>query len=91
MSIDVNQEIKILKEKIEMLEHRIDNITCHESNFTLDKRATDDDLITRSYRIHKSAIDDFNKTISSNELKVFSVQDLVSQALWEFSEKYSDK
>lgn len=84
MGIEIDEEIRIIKERLSLLEN-VDN-----RNFKLDERAAKDDIITRSYRVHQSAIDMFNKLISKDEFKIYTVQDLVSQAFWEFCEKYNN-
>lgn len=84
MGIEIDEEIKAIKERLSLLES-VNNI-----NFKLDERAASDDIITRSYRVHKSAIDVFNKLISKDEFKIYTVQDLVSQAFWEFCKKYDN-
>lgn len=77
----IDDEIKEIKERLTILEQ-------NKSEFKLDNRASDNDIITKSYRVHKNAIDEFNKLISTNKFKIYNVQDLVSQAFWEFVEKY---
>ena len=81
--MDLEKEILDLQKRVETLEGI-------KSSFTLDDRACELDIIGKSYRFHKSAVDEFNRTISKKSLKIYSVQDLLSQALWEFCEKYKD-
>lgn len=79
----IDEEIKEIKERLTILEQ-------NKSEFKLDNRASENDIITKSYRVHKNAIDEFNKLISTNKFKIYNVQDLVSQAFWEFVEKYKE-
>lgn len=81
--MDIEKEIENLRERIKKLEN-------NKNTFILDSRASEDDIIGKSYRFHKNAIDEFNKTIAKKNLKIYSVQDLLSQALWEFAERYND-
>lgn len=81
--MDIEKEIEDLRERIKKIEDK-------KNTFILDYRASEDDIIGKSYRFHKNAIDEFNKTITKKNLKIYSVQDLLSQALWEFAERYKD-
>lgn len=80
----LEEELKILKDRLDKLENE------RKDDFKLDERVYVDDIITRSYRFHKTALDEFNKAIKTDKLKIYNVQDLISQALWEFAEKYKD-
>lgn len=83
-----------LEEDIKTLKDRLDKIESERErkveSFKLDERVYIDDIISRSYRFHKTAIDSFNEVIQKDKLKIYNVQDLISQALWEFSEKYKN-
>lgn len=80
--MELEEEIRLLKDRLDKLEAR------KKEDFKLDERVYIDDIITRSYRFHKTAIDSFNDIIKTDKLKIYNVQDLISQALWEFAEKY---
>lgn len=80
--MELEEEIRLLKDRLDKLETR------KKEDFKLDERVYIDDIITRSYRFHKTAIDSFNDIIKTDKLKIYNVQDLISQALWEFAEKY---
>lgn len=79
----IDEEIKVIKERLDVLES-------NKSDFKLDTRASADDIITRSYRVHKNAVEQFNKLANSDRFKIYNVQDLISQALWEFVNRYSN-
>ena len=76
-----------IEEEINNIKERLNALELNKNDFKLDKRASKADIITKSYRVHKDAIDEFNKLINSDKFKIYSVQDLVSQAFWEFAEK----
>ena len=78
----LENEIELLKDRLDKLENR------EKESFKLDDRVYIDDIISRSYRFHKTAIDSFNEIIKMDKLKIYSVQDLISQALWDFANKY---
>lgn len=82
--MSIEEDIKILKDRLDKLENN------KKEEFKLDERVYIDDIISRSYRFHKTAIDNFNELIKKDKLKIYTVQDLISQALWEFAEKYKD-
>lgn len=80
-----------LEEEIKLLKYRLDKLENKEKeDFKLDERVYIDDIVSRSYRFHKTAIDSFNEVIKTDKLKIYSVQDLISQALWEFADKYKE-
>lgn len=81
--MEIDKEIENIKERLSVLE---DN----KNDFKLDKRASENDIITRSYRVHKNAIIEFNNLINTDKFKIYNVQDLVSQAFWEFVNKYKE-
>lgn len=78
-----------IQEEISDIKARLHALELNRNDFQLDKRASTPDIITKSYRVHKDAIDAFNKLITTDKFKVYNVQDLVSQALWDFVNKYS--
>ena len=83
--MDMENEINELKYRVMQLESKdISN------DFILDERAAESDIIGKSYRFHQSAVDDFNELLKKKTFKIYTVQDLLSQALWEFYKKYKD-
>jgi len=79
------------EEEINNIKYRLDTIENKGfKDFVLDKRATESDIISKSYRFHKSAVDEFNEIIKKKSLTIYTVQDLLSQALWEFCDKYKN-
>ena len=78
-----------IQEEISDIKARLHALELNRNDFKLDKRASTPDIITKSYRVHKDAIDAFNKLINTDKFKVYTVQDLVSQALWDFVNRYS--
>lgn len=83
--MDIENEIEELKYRVDKLENKDIN-----NEFSLDIRATESDIIGKSYRFHQSAVDNFNELLKKKSFKIYTVQDLLSQALWEFCEKYKD-
>lgn len=83
--MDIENEIKELKYRVDKLENKDIN-----NDFSLDIRATENDIVGKSYRFHQSAIDEFNELVKKKSFKIYTVQDLLSQALWEFYNKYKD-
>lgn len=83
--MNIEKEINNLKDRVNKLE-----IKEVKADFLLDERAAENDIIGKSYRFHKSAVEEFNNLITKKSLKIYTVQDLLSQALWEFCEKYKD-
>lgn len=83
--MDIEKEINNLKDRVDKLENK--DI---KTDFFLDERASENDIVGKSYRFHQSAVNEFNNLIRKKSLKIYTVQDLLSQALWEFCEKYKD-
>ena len=83
--MEVEKEIVTIKKRLSDLE-----IISECNSFSLDERAFVKDIITRSYRIHKSALDEFDKLLEKRTFKAYTVQDILSQALWEFADKYKN-
>lgn len=83
--MDIENEIEKLKYRVDKLENKDIN-----NDFSLDERAAESDIIGKSYRFHQSAINEFNELLKKKSFKIYTVQDLLSQALWEFYEKYKD-
>lgn len=88
--MNCEKEIELLKKKVADIEDRYEIDSNKNSNqIVIDSRLLKKDIITKSYRIHKTAYELFIDTIKNNpNLKCFTVQDLLSQALLEFADKY---
>ena len=85
-----NDELLDIKKRLESLENKL--LASNSTDmFVLDKRAMNNDIITKSYRVHESAIKEFNTLIKTDKFKIYSVQDLVSQAFWEFCENHKSE
>lgn len=83
--MNIEKEINILKDRVDKLENKDIN-----TDFILDGRAAESDIVGKSYRFHQSAVDNFNELLKKKTFKIYTVQDLLSQALWEFYKKYKD-
>ena len=93
----VNEEKKITKKedtKYIELEQRIkalEDLVLHSNttvnnNFIMDSRVSKD-VLTRSIKVDKQIIRDFTN-LCETKLAMYSKQDLISQALLEFTDKY---
>lgn len=83
-------KIKELENRIKALEDIVllNNINVTFNDFELDSRVLNNDIITRSIKVSKTAINAFNN-VAENKLNMYSKQLLMSQALLEFAEKYN--
>lgn len=79
--------IKDLLQRIKKIESIIFNSNTHISNFKLDNRVNDIEIITRSFRVSPEAVEAFNK-VCENKLYRYQKQQLLSQALYEFADRY---
>lgn len=82
-----DKEIEDIKNRLQVLE---DMLTSKMREFKLDDRARVNDIMTKSYRLHRSAFEEFDALIKSEQFRIYSVQDLVSQAFWEFCQNHKD-
>ena len=83
-------KIKELENRIKALEDIVllNNTNVTFNDFELDSRVLNNDIITRSIKVSKTAINAFNN-VAENKLNMYSKQLLISQALLEFAEKYN--
>ena len=79
--------IKELLQRIEKLESIVLNPDNPVSNFKLDDRVKDINIVTRSFRVAPGAVEAFNK-VCEDKLYRYQKQQLLSQALYEFADRY---
>ena len=81
------------EKRIEKLESIIEtlmlqgNTKVTYNDFTLDSRVLNNDIMTRSIKVSKASMEAFS-AVAEEKLSMYSKQDLISQALWEFVDKY---
>lgn len=85
-----DNKYKDLEDRIKILEDIVlsNNTNATQNRFELDSRVLKNDIMTRSIKVSKSAMNTFNKVVERN-LSMYTKQDLISMALLEFADKYS--
>lgn len=79
---DLEQRLKALEDIVMQMQSK-----SPKSDFELDSRVLKNDIMIRSIKVSKNAMDAFTK-VAENKLSMYSKQDLISQALLEFTDKY---
>lgn len=80
--IELEKRVKALEDRFNAL-----NPKTIESDFILDSRVLRTDIKTRSIKVSATAMEAFT-TLAETKLSMYSKQDLLSQALIEFADKY---
>lgn len=78
--LELEQRIKALEDLV------LHSNTIVSTNFVMDSRVTKD-VLTRSIKVNKQIMNDFTE-LCETKLSMYSKQDLISQALLEFTIKY---
>lgn len=78
-----------LEKRMKALEKRMDVLSKQSirSDFTLDSRVLNNDIMTRSIKVSESIMNSFTRLCES-KYNMYSKQDLISMALLEFLDKY---
>lgn len=76
-----------LEKRIQKLEDLILSNNTIPANFTLDDTLKECDIITRSFKVNPSTVEKFN-SIAETKLAMYTKQQLLSQALLDFYNKY---
>lgn len=82
-----NISMQQLLNRIKKLESIVFNSNTPISNFKLDDRVNDIEIKTRSFRVSPEAVEAFNE-VCENKLYRYQKQQLLSQALYEFADRY---
>lgn len=83
------EKIAELEERLKLLEdlvlHSNSNVPQHD--FKLAEELLNTKIVSRTFKVSKNALDAFLE-LSNNKLAMYTKQDLLSQALLDFAEKY---
>ena len=84
-----DDKYKALEERLKNLEDTVKQMQSKpfKNDFELDSRVLNNDIMTRSIKVSKASMEAFS-AVAEKKLSMYSKQDLISQALWEFVDKY---